>query len=178
MAEARGHGRSAVRRLRPADVLGLSERDREVRSRVHEALSIAREHPDSSLSWAARRAGTTIDAIVRYEPGAIERAPSGRYRVKAADRGIRVMPVISAGVVYARVAIRGSRQASLVGQHLAAIGIYLETGDEAPLRRFAGKVVTGTLEDGVLRRFELEADPDAIADLAFSGELSDLVVES
>jgi hypothetical protein len=88
------------------------------------------------------------------------------------------MPVVSAGVVYPRAAIRGSRQASLIGEHLSAINAYLETGDETPLRRFAGKVVTGTLEDGVLRRFELEADQDVVAEMAFSGELSDLVVES
>ncbi|HEV8063544.1 MAG TPA: hypothetical protein VGP46_01875, partial [Acidimicrobiales bacterium] len=73
---------------------------------------------------------------------------------------------------------RGSRQASLIGEHLSAIKIFLETGYEAPLRRFAGKTVMGTLQDGRTLRFELEADPDAIAEMAFSGELSDLVVES
>jgi hypothetical protein len=159
-------------------VLALPEHVREARGRAHEAVSIARQHPGRSLSWAARRAGTTVDAIVRYAPGAIEQLPSGRYRVKPSDRGIRVMPVVSAGIVYARVAIRGSRQASLVGEHLAAIGIYLATGDAKPLRRFAGKSVTGTLPEGGMYRFALEADPDAIAELAFTGELADLVVES
>jgi hypothetical protein len=158
--------------------LAASDRDRETRGRVHEALSIARAHPERSLSWSAGRGGTTIKAIARHEPKAIERAASGRYRVRSADRGVRVMPLVSAGVAYPRVAIRGSRQSSLVGRHLVAVNAYLETGDDAPLRRFAGRVVTGTLDDGVLRTFELEADPDAIAELAFSGELSDLVVES
>jgi hypothetical protein len=88
------------------------------------------------------------------------------------------MPVISAGMVYARVAIRGSRQATLVGEHLAAIGTFLATGDAKPLRRFAGKTVTGTLPDGGSYRFELETDLDVIAELAFTGELADLVVES
>ncbi|MGO9560963.1 MAG: hypothetical protein ACLPYW_18000 [Acidimicrobiales bacterium] len=88
------------------------------------------------------------------------------------------MPIISGGVVYPRVAIRGSRQASLVGEHLAAIRIYLDTGDPEPLGRFAGKTVTGTLEDGSSHLFELEANPDEIAELGFSGELADLVVES
>jgi hypothetical protein len=158
--------------------LMASDRDGETRSRVHEALSIARGHPGKSLSWATRRAGTTIKAVSRHEPSGIEREPNGRYRIRSGDRGVRVMPLISAGVTYPRGAIRGSRQSSLVGKHLAAISEYLETGDETPLRRFAGKAVTGTLEDGVLRRFELEADPDVVAELAFSGELSDLVVES
>ena len=159
-------------------MLGLPERERETRGRAHEAVSIARQHPRHSLSWAVRRAGTTVDAVLRHVSGAVEQLPSGRYRVKPSDRGLRVMPVISAGVVYPRVAIRGSRQATLVGEHLAAIGIYLATGDAKPLRRLAGKSVTGTLPEGGSYRFELEADPDVIAELAFTGELADLVVES
>jgi hypothetical protein len=88
------------------------------------------------------------------------------------------MPVVSAGVRYSRVAIRGSRQASLVGEHLSAIDLYLGTGEGEPLRRLEGRSVTGTLPDGSSYRFELETDLDEIAELAFSGELSDLVVES
>jgi hypothetical protein len=177
-ASGRGHGRVPIRRPSARGVLALPERVREARSRAHEAVSIARQQPGHSLSWAARRAGTTVDAVARHAPGAVEQLPSGRYRVKPADRGIRVMPLISVGIVYPRVAIRGSRQASLVGEHLAAIGTYLATGDAKPLRRFAGKSVTGTLPDGGSYRFELEADPDTIAELAFTGELADLVVES
>jgi hypothetical protein len=177
-AEGRGHGRARIHRSGARRVLGLSEREREARSRVHEALSIARQHPYRSLSWASRQAGTTVDAVARHAPGAIERQPSGRYRVKPADREVRVMPVISGGVVYPRVAIRGSRQATLVGEHLSAISTYLGSGDGKPLRRLAGKSVTGTLPDGRSYRFELETNLDEIAELAFSGELSDLIVES
>ena len=177
-AESRGHGRRSARQPGARSVLGLSQREQEARSRVHEALSIARQHPNRSLSWASRQAGTTVDAVARHSPTAIERQPSGRYRVKAADRDVRVMPVVSGGVVYPRVAIRGSRQASLVGEHLAAIATYLDTGDGRPLHRLAGKSMTGTLPDGRSYRFELETNLDEIAELAFSGELSDLVVES
>lgn len=177
-AESRGHGRRPVDRPGATGVLALPEREREARSRVHEALSIARQHPDRSVSWAAGRAGSTLDAVARYAPGAIERLPNGRYRVKSADRELRIMPVISGGIVYPRVAIRGSRQASLVGEHLAAIGTYLGTADDRPLRRLEGRSVTGTLPDGRSYRFELETNPDEIAEIAFSGEMSDLVVES
>jgi len=176
--EARGHGRRSARPQGAGNILGLSRREQEARSRVHEAVSLARQHPEHSLSWAARRAGTTVDAVARHSPTAIERQPSGRYRVKTADRDVRVMPVISGGVVYPRVAIRGSRQASLVGEHLAAIATYLGTGDDEPLHRLEGKSVTGTLPDGRSYRFELETNLDEVAELAFSGELSDLVVES
>ncbi len=177
-SEGRGHGRGAIHRSGPRNVLALARREQDARSRVHEALSIARQHPYRSLSWASRQAGTTVDAVARHAPGAIERQPSGRYRVKTGDRDVRVMPVISAGIVYPRVAIRGSRQASLVGEHLSAISTYLGTGDDGPLRRLSGKSVTGTLPDGRSYRFELETNLDEIAELAFSGELSDLLVES
>ena len=177
-AEGRGHGRSGIPRSGASQVLGLSEREREARSRIHEALSIARQNPNRSLSWATRRAGTTVDAVARHSPTAIERQPSGRYRVKAADRDVRIMPVISGGIVYPRVAIRGSRQASLVGEHLSAIATYLGTGEGEPLRRLEGKSVMGTLPDGRSYRFELDTSLDEIAELAFTGELADLVVES
>ena len=88
------------------------------------------------------------------------------------------MPVISGGVVYPRVAIRGSRQASLVSEHLSAIAMYLGTGDSDPLRRLEGKSVTGTLPDGRSDRFDLDTNLDDIAEFAFTGELSDLVIES
>lgn len=177
-AEGRGHGRRPARRVGARKLLDLSPRERDVRSRVHEALSIARQDPHISLTAAAGRAETSVDAVARYAPSAVERLPSGRYRVKPADRELRVMPLVSAGVVYERVAIAGSRQASRVGEHLAAISTFLETGDDRPLRSFSGKFVTGTLPDGRRVRFELEADPDVIAELAFGGDLSDLVVES
>lgn len=177
-ASGRGHGRAPIKRPSARGVLALPARDREARSRAHEAVSIARQHPRRSLSWAARQAGTTVDAVARHAPNAIERQPSGRYRVKVSDRDVRVMPVISGGVVYPRVAIRGSRQASVVGEHLSAIATYLGTGDGEPLLRLEGKSVTGTLPDGRSYRFELETSLDEIAELAFSGELSDLVVES
>jgi hypothetical protein len=177
-AESRGHGRRAVAPPKPSAVFGRSDRERDASSRVHEALSLARQHPDRSLSWAAQQADTTLDAVARHAPSAIERRPSGRYRVKPADRDVRILPVVSGGVVYPRVAIRGSRQASLVGEHLSAIATYLGTGDGEPLRHLAGKSVTGTLPDGRSYRFVLETDLDEIAELALSGELSDLVVES
>ena len=177
-AEARGHGHKSVRQPGAWSVLSLSRRKQEAKSRVHEALSIARQHPERSLSWSARQAGTTLDAVARHSPGAIERQPSGRYRVKPADRDVRIMPVVSGGILYPRVAIRGSRQATLVGEHLSAMGVYLGTGDDRPLRQLEGKSVTGTLPDGRSYRFELETDLDEVAELAFSGELNDLVVES
>ena len=82
-----------------------------------------REH---SLSWAVRRAGTTVDAVVRHVPGAVEQlALAAGIASRPSDRDVRVMPVISAGVVYPRVAIRGlppgitRRRAPVGDRHLS-----------------------------------------------------------
>ncbi len=162
----------------PRATFGASGPARETKSRVHEALSLGREHPEWSATRAAREAGTTLTSMERYAPDALQRQPSGRLRIKAADRGVRIMPIVSAGIVYPQVAILGSRQASLVGRHLAAISTFLSAGDDRLLRSFAGKTVAGTLPSGERLRFELEADADVIAELGFVGELGDLVIES
>ena len=164
--------------LGPRAVFALRPTEREAKARAHEAVSLGREHPGWSVTHAAREAGTTVGTIRRYAPDALDRLPSGRLRVRPADRGTRVMPVISAGVVYPEVAVVGSRQASMVGRHLSAVSTFLGTGDDRPLRAFVGKTVSGTLPDGRRLRFELESDPDVIAELGFGGELSDLIVES
>ncbi|MGO9197606.1 MAG: hypothetical protein ACLQK4_10845 [Acidimicrobiales bacterium] len=162
----------------PKSVFALSPAEREAKSRAHEAISLKRDHQDWTLSRAAREAGTTTATVRKYAADAIEPVGARRLGVKAADRGTRVMPLVSGGEVYPEVAIVGSRQAALVGGQLAGISMFLSTGDARPLRSFAGQTVSGTLPNGQRIRFELEADPDVIADLGFSGELSDLVIES
>ncbi|HXY42996.1 MAG TPA: hypothetical protein VEH29_02305 [Acidimicrobiales bacterium] len=162
----------------PRSVFRLTRKQREAKSRAHEAVSLGREHRRWSASRAAREAGTTVSTIRRYAPAALERTPSGRLRFKARDRSVRIMPILSAGVLYEEVAVVGSRAASLVGRHWAAIGTFLSTGDDRALRALAGRHVAGTLPTGERMDFELEADVDVVAELAFVGELSDVVIES
>ena len=68
--------------------------------------------------------------------------------------------VTTEGVV--EVPLSSSRQASLVGEHANAIKKFLLTGDDAPLRKFAGVKVGGR---------ELETRPEVLEDLERSGEL-------
>jgi hypothetical protein len=60
------------------------------------------------------------------------------------------------------VKVRGSRAASLVGEHWSAVGHFLRTGDESRLIPLRGKSVAG---------IRLETDPDAIEEWARRGEL-------
>ena len=58
--------------------------------------------------------------------------------------------------------MRGSRSASLVGEHWSAIGHYLNTDDDSRLRALEGKTVAG---------IPLETDPGLIDEWERRGEL-------
>jgi len=72
------------------------------------------------------------------------------------------MTLVSGGQV---VAIRptSARQASVIGAYNSALAHYLDTGDDAGLRRFKWRTVQG---------YEYEVDLDTLDALARSGQLS------
>ena len=77
------------------------------------------------------------------------------------DSLTREMFVITAlGLVPAK--IRGSRKASLLGQHAAAVQHFLRSGDDARLSAFEGKRVAG---------YELIVDTELLSELARAGAL-------
>jgi hypothetical protein len=118
-----------------------------------------------SLQEAAREAGTTPNAVRRYAGAALEQH-GNRIAATREDRLIRRMTVDTVGG--ARVLnVRGSRRASMVGRHAAAVRHYLETGDASRLRKFRGKYI----QDGKLKHV-LITDTQQIDRLARRGELS------
>lgn len=171
-----GHA-TVARRTTPRGVFGLSDSQQRARRRADEALGFMR-HRGWSLEKAARRARTTPDAVRRWAGPALDQGPSGRWQARATDRLVRIMPVVSGGVVYERVAVRGSRDASTVSAHLRAVNRFFEHGLDDDLRSFEGVVVEGTLPDGTQVAFELETTADVLLDLDRQGALDDLVVES
>ena len=72
------------------------------------------------------------------------------------------MTVLGGDGVEHEVSVRGSRAASMVGEHWSAIGHYLKTGDDSRLRKLRGKRVAG---------IELETDPASIDLWERRGEL-------
>jgi hypothetical protein len=166
LAQRKGYSSWSAWRRAPKSVRGvsdlrkLSSLERETRRAALDALNRMREE-GLSLSKAARRAGTTPGAVVRHAGSALDHT-GARYHALPADRLLRVMTVLGEGGVEHEVVVRGSRVASLVGEHWSAIGHYLKTGDDSRLRQLKGKRVAG---------IKLETDPDAIDLWERRGEL-------
>ncbi len=154
-SQIRGHAKTA------RGEKGVRELKRVERPKIIDAIRQARSDPSITLDQAARRAGTTEAKVRSGAPGAVTET-DGRWIVKPTDRLTRRMRILTGGQVV-EVDVRGSRQASLVGRHWAAIRRYLDLADEAPLRALAGKRVSG---------YELECDPDEILALAQTGQLN------
>ncbi len=161
-----GEQQRAVRKVRTGgDVSRLSPTEQAARRRALDALSRMR-NDGLSLSSAAREAGTTVAAVKRHAGSALAKTGRGRYEVKPSDRLVRPMLVpTSTGPI--TLDIRDSRTASLLGRYWAAVGRYLETGDDGALRRLRGKGIT------VNKRFyPLIIDLDVLDQFADGGELS------
>lgn len=132
---------------------------------VH-AISKARSD-DVSLPIAAQEFGVSLGTVIRLAGSALRRLPSGRYVVKARDRLLRVLNVLTDEGLREK-AFRDSRISSLIGEHSAAVGHYLQTGDPSRLRQFRGCVFTDA--DG--ERFSLLTDLDELDRLGNRGGFS------
>lgn len=102
-----------------------SARSREIPERVFHALSLSRrEH--KSLTEAARVAGTTRRTVLSHVPKAWEKQ-SGRWHPTPSDtyprRQVTLIIGPGGGPLLALVETRSSRQASVIGEHDADIGI-------------------------------------------------------
>jgi hypothetical protein len=119
-----------------------------------------------SLKQAARLAHTTPGTVRKYVGRVITKKASGRYAAAPSDRLTRYVWLLTKdGKV--EVAVRGSRQASRVARHMAAVDHYLRTGDADPLAEFEGQ--------GVRSRNQLHpflTDTHALDRLADAGEVS------
>jgi len=142
------------------DLALLRPAEREARQAALEAVTYMRTE-GLSLRRAAERAGTTQAAILRHAGPALERE-HGRYGARSSDRLLRVLAVFGEEGVAHGVEVRSSRAASLIGEHWAAVGHYLDTGDQSRLVSFRGKTVAGV---------PLETDPLAIEEWWRRGEL-------
>jgi hypothetical protein len=151
----------SVRTVRSlADLEEMHPREREANRASFRALDLMRD--GLPFAQAVRRAGTTPAAVIRHVGPALQKR-GGRWVARPTDRLLRVMAVLGEEGVQHEVTIRGSKVASLVGQHWSAINHYLNTGDDRRLRALRGKRVAGIV---------LETDPDAIDVWERRGELT------
>jgi hypothetical protein len=101
---------------------------------VFDAIALARREPGLSLYKAAKRSRTTVKAIRRYAPDALEEH-EGRLRVKATDQLQRKMLMLtSRGVI--TVTTLDSDTASVIASYWNAIRTYITTGDYESLVPF------------------------------------------
>jgi len=166
LAKAKGHRNWYEQQRAPKKATrkvfgGLRPSEKQSRARALDALAYMRTR-DMSLTAAAREAHTTPNTVMKWTGTELAAKRGGRRVVTKADRLMRTMRVVSTdGVV--EVEVRGSRQATRIAQHMNAVKVFLDTGDDEALRRLRGVKVAGHL---------LETDPDKIEELARVHELS------
>ena len=120
-----------------------------------------------SLTGAAREVGISPSTVTRWGATALRKNKAGRYVAKRTDRLLRVLQI--PGKDGPRdVAVRNSREATILGEHSSALRKYISTGDASDLKRFEGVSVSDV--SGV--RVPLLTDLAEIDRLAGAGVLS------
>ena len=150
----------------PRDASRLRPSEREAHQRAGTVLSEMRRDPSLSLSRAARRVGTTPEAVKRHAGSSLARAPRGRYLVAPTDTHYRRLRVVTPHGVEL-VATTSSRDASLVGAYDSAVEHFLRTGDDSRLAPFRDRSIRSGRQ-----RYRFLVDLDPLEELGERGELS------
>lgn len=134
--------------------------------RVIEAISKMR-NSKVSLTQAAREARVSPRTVTKYGKSALRKSKSGKYVVKKNDNLLRILSIPTADGPQS-IAVRGSKQASLLGEYWNAVHRYLQTGNTSTLKEFHGQKIT----DASGLEIPLLVDPDALNRLGSAGVLS------
>lgn len=138
--------------------------DPRARERAIDALALMRK--GRSLRAAATEAHTTPDTVRQYLPRAIDRTARGRFIAKAIDGYEREMYMLTErGKI--RITVRGSRAASRIAEHAAAVDFFLKTGKTTRLRPFRGQ----SIRAGKIA-LPFITNPNTLRRLGYAGELS------
>jgi hypothetical protein len=133
--------------------------------RVLDAISLKRRNPTLSLSRAAKASGTTLKAIRKYAPEALEVKHKGRIRVKPTDQLKRRMLMLTPKGL-TTVTTLDSDSASVIGEYWNAVRAYIMSGDFEPLEPFVLRFIQ--VEEGF---FEFLTHKPTLNRLARAGEL-------
>jgi len=120
-----------------------------------------------SLRKASKEFGINPNTVLRLGRSALRNQRNGKYVAKKMDRLLRIMSVLTAKG-RSEIAIRDSRQASLLGKYWAAVQKYLQTGDDSALRELQGTKIT----DASRKRHALLTDLSQLNTLGSAGVLS------
>jgi hypothetical protein len=120
-----------------------------------------------SLRTAAKEFDVDPEVVIRLGKSALRKRSNGRYVPKKSDSLLRVLSVLTPDGTK-QVAIRDSRQASLLGSYWSAVQRYIQTGDPSALQKFQKAKIT----DASRKRFPLITDIDELNRLGSAGVLS------
>jgi hypothetical protein len=142
-----------------------SRNDPFARERALEAVQLMRSK-GFSLTRAAREAHTTPETTRNKVGQALIQSKNGRYAATASDRLTRRVWFLTP-TGKEEVSVRGSRAASRVAQHSAAVHQFLKTGDSGPLDAFQGQAIRSRNQT-----YFFLTDSEALEQLASAGQVS------
>ena len=149
-----------------AQYFAKSEKFKEDWERVITVISKMRAEK-ISLRQASRDAGISSRKVLRLAGPALQKRATGKWVAKKKDNLLREMKIpTSAGTRV--IAMRGSQQATLLGEYWNAVHRYLQTGDASRLERFRGK----SIKDANGVEVPLPTDHALLNRLASAGVLS------
>jgi hypothetical protein len=120
-----------------------------------------------SLQKASKEFGIDPRVVLKLGRSAVRKQRNGKYVAKKTDRLLRILSVLTPEG-RREIAVRNSRQATLLGRYWAAVQRYLQTGDDSALREFQRKKIT----DASRKRHPLITDLDQLNTLGSAGVLS------
>jgi hypothetical protein len=120
-----------------------------------------------SLRIAAKEFEIDPEVVIRLGKSALRKRSNGRYVPKKNDSLLRVLSVLTPDGAK-QIAIRDSRQATLVGKYWSAVQKYVQTGDASGLKKLQKTRIT----DASRKRFPLITDLDELNRLGSAGVLS------
>jgi len=97
-----------------------------------------------SLREASREFGLDPRVVARLGKSALRKRKNGQYAAKRADKLLRILAIPAPDEKGGKreIAVRDSRQATILGKYWAAVQKYLQTGDSSALNKFRGKRIT------------------------------------
>ena len=132
--------RSKVKQTAPrteAQYFAKPEKFKETWDRVLSVISKMR-NDKVSLTQASRDAGISPRTVIRRGKTALQKRSNGKYAAKKSDNLLRMVMIPTPEGTH-EIAVRGSKQVSLLAEYWNALHRYLQTGDASQLKTFQGK---------------------------------------
>lgn len=121
----------------------------------------------ASLRKASREFELDPRVVSRLGKSALRKRKNGQYVAKRKDTLLRILAIPTADGVR-EIAVRDSRQATILGKYWAAIQKYLQTGEDSALKKIRRKRIT----DASGKKIPLVLDTAVLDQLGSAGVLS------